>query len=47
MASVRHGQATGERMSASDALGVAGLRPVTLGPEEGLALLNGTQFSTA
>ncbi len=25
----------------------AGLEPLTLGPKEGLALLNGTQFSTA
>ncbi len=25
----------------------AGLAPLTLGPKEGLALLNGTQFSTA
>jgi histidine ammonia-lyase len=25
----------------------AGLKPLTLGPKEGLALLNGTQFSTA
>ncbi|MBA2397338.1 MAG: aromatic amino acid lyase, partial [Bradyrhizobium sp.] len=30
-----------------DALAVAGLAPVTLGPKEGLALINGTQFSTA
>ena len=28
-------------------LAAAGLAPVTLGPKEGLALLNGTQFSTA
>ena len=27
--------------------GAAGLAPLTLGPKEGLALLNGTQFSTA
>ena len=32
---------------ARDALARAGLRPVTLGPKEGLALLNGTQVSTA
>jgi histidine ammonia-lyase len=32
---------------ASDALHAAGLAPVALGPKEGLALLNGTQFSTA
>ncbi|HYZ63177.1 MAG TPA: histidine ammonia-lyase, partial [Acetobacteraceae bacterium] len=30
-----------------DTLRRAGLEPVTLGPKEGLALLNGTQFSTA
>src|SRR5918995_539267 len=29
------------------ALVLAGLQPVTLGPKEGLALINGTQFSTA
>jgi histidine ammonia-lyase len=37
----------GERMTASRALSRAGLAPLTLGPKEGLALLNGTQFSTA
>jgi histidine ammonia-lyase len=37
----------GERMPAVYALGRAGLEPVILGPKEGLALLNGTQFSTA
>lgn len=37
----------GERMPAAQALARAGLAPVTLGPKEGLALLNGTQFSTA
>ncbi|MBV9237969.1 MAG: histidine ammonia-lyase [Xanthobacteraceae bacterium] len=37
----------GERMPAAAALARAGLAPVTLGPKEGLALLNGTQFSTA
>jgi histidine ammonia-lyase len=37
----------GERSPAADALAKAGLEPVTLGPKEGLALLNGTQFSTA
>ena len=35
------------RLPASQALGDAGLAPLTLGPKEGLALLNGTQFSTA
>jgi histidine ammonia-lyase len=37
----------GERMPALAALQSYGLTPVTLGPKEGLALLNGTQFSTA
>jgi histidine ammonia-lyase len=37
----------GERMPADSALALAGLQPITLGPKEGLALLNGTQFSTA
>ncbi len=37
----------GERRPAAAALAQAGLAPVTLGPKEGLALLNGTQFSTA
>ena len=32
---------------ACEALAGAGLAPVALGPKEGLALLNGTQFSTA
>jgi len=35
------------RLPAAQALESVGLRPVTLGPKEGLALLNGTQFSTA
>ena len=30
-----------------EALAAAGLAPLTLGPKEGLALINGTQFSTA
>ncbi|GFE75292.1 histidine ammonia-lyase [Novosphingobium sp. TCA1] len=37
----------GERLPAADALARAGLTPLELGPKEGLALLNGTQFSTA
>lgn len=37
----------GKRQSAAAALAAAGLAPLTLGPKEGLALLNGTQFSTA
>ncbi|MFM8630416.1 MAG: histidine ammonia-lyase, partial [Betaproteobacteria bacterium] len=35
------------RLPAVQALESVGLRPVTLGPKEGLALLNGTQFSPA
>ena len=44
-----HGEAfwSGERLSGAEALGRAGLSPVTLGAKEGLALINGTQFSTA
>ncbi len=38
---------SGERLPASVALAQAGLASLTLGPKEGLALLNGTQFSTA
>ncbi|MFT3763570.1 MAG: aromatic amino acid lyase [Pseudoxanthomonas sp.] len=37
----------GERLPAADALARAGLAPIELGAKEGLALLNGTQFSTA
>jgi histidine ammonia-lyase len=37
----------GRRCHAAEALQSAGLAPLTLGPKEGLALLNGTQFSTA
>ncbi|WP_404710088.1 histidine ammonia-lyase [Sphingomonas sp. MMS24-J13] len=39
--------AAGRRLPAADALTAAGLAPLELGPKEGLALLNGTQFSTA
>ncbi|MGL4442685.1 MAG: histidine ammonia-lyase [Alsobacter sp.] len=35
------------QLPAREALSAAGLSPVVLGPKEGLALLNGTQFSTA
>jgi histidine ammonia-lyase len=35
------------RTPAADALRAAGLAPATLGPKEGLALVNGTQVSTA
>jgi histidine ammonia-lyase len=37
----------GEIMPADKALAKAGLKPIDLGPKEGLALLNGTQVSTA
>ncbi len=44
-----HGEAEfdGQVMSGNKALATAGLTPVDLGPKEGLALINGTQFSTA
>ena len=38
---------SGKLMTAADALQNAGLKPVRLAPKEGLALLNGTQVSTA
>ena len=41
---VRH---NGELVNASDALRAAGIAPVVLGAKEGLALINGTQVSTA
>ena len=37
----------GERMPGGEALRLASLQPLTLGPKEGLGLINGTQFSTA
>jgi histidine ammonia-lyase len=37
----------GKRLPGGKALAAAGLKPVVLGPKEGLALINGTQFSTA
>lgn len=44
-----HGEAEfdGQAMSGADALSAAGLTPIELGPKEGLALINGTQFCTA
>ncbi|MBD3666080.1 histidine ammonia-lyase [Sulfitobacter aestuariivivens] len=44
-----HGEAEidGNVLSGAAALTVAGLDPIELGPKEGLALINGTQFSTA
>jgi len=51
MAAVMMGEAEafyqGERLSGSEALKRAGLQPVTLAAKEGLALINGTQASTA
>lgn len=37
----------GRTMPAAEALAQTGLTPLVLGPKEGLALINGTQFSTA
>ncbi|SEP62479.1 histidine ammonia-lyase [Faunimonas pinastri] len=37
----------GQRLPAGEALRSAGMEPLVLGPKEGLALLNGTQTSTA
>ncbi len=37
----------GQKISGLEGLRMAGLTPITLGPKEGLALLNGTQASTA
>ena len=44
-----HAEATfeGKTLSGAEALKQAGLTPVVLGAKEGLALINGTQFSTA
>lgn len=49
---IGEGQAWGAKVNghpktAGDALKNAGLAPIVLGPKEGLALINGTQFSTA
>jgi histidine ammonia-lyase len=46
---IGHGEATldGTLMPGAAALEKAGLEKLVLGPKEGLALLNGTQFSTA
>ncbi|MGB0440963.1 MAG: aromatic amino acid lyase, partial [Paracoccaceae bacterium] len=48
-AMIGEGEATfkGARMPAGEALAKAGLTPIVLGAKEGLALINGTQFSTA
>ncbi|MCW1919632.1 histidine ammonia-lyase [Rhodobacter sp. KR11] len=48
-AMIGHGEAhhDGHIKTGLQALHDAGLSPITLGPKEGLALINGTQFSTA
>ncbi len=48
-AMIGHGEAEyrGRILPGAQALPAAGLTPVVLGPKEGLALINGTQFSTA
>jgi histidine ammonia-lyase len=48
-AMIGHGEAEyqGRILPGAEALKAAGLTPVQLGPKEGLALINGTQFSTA
>src|SRR5438874_565787 len=47
MVGVGHFLVDGRPVPALEALATAGLAPLALGPKEGLALLNGTQFSTA
>lgn len=47
MIGVGEAEIGGQRMPAAAALAAAGLTPIVLGAKEGLALLNGTQFSTA
>ncbi|HUF57035.1 MAG TPA: histidine ammonia-lyase [Thermohalobaculum sp.] len=37
----------GERLAGAEAMRRAGVEPIALGPKEGLALINGTQVSTA
>ena len=46
---IGHGAAEyqGRVMGGAEALAAAGLAPIPLGPKEGLAFINGTQFSTA
>ncbi|MFN3993667.1 MAG: histidine ammonia-lyase [Tabrizicola flagellatus] len=46
---IGHGEASvdGEVKPGAEALAQKGLSPITLGAKEGLALINGTQFSTA
>src|SRR5437868_4024777 len=47
MIGIGEAQVGGVTMPAAAALARVGLAPLALGPKEGLALLNGTQFSTA
>lgn len=47
MLGIGDAELAGERMPAAAGLARAGLAPIALGPKEGLALLNSTQFSTA
>lgn len=42
-----HVQFQGQHMPAADALQLAKLKPLELGPKEGLGMINGTQVSTA
>ena len=42
-----YAELSGEIMPAKDILDKVGMKPFELGPKEGLALLNGTQVSTA
>jgi len=42
-----HAELDGRTLPAAEALSKAGLKPIVLGAKEGLALINGTQFSTA
>jgi histidine ammonia-lyase len=46
---IGHGEAEyqGRTLPGAEALAKAGLKPIPLGPKEGLAFINGTQFSTA
>ena len=46
---IGHGEAEvqGRVMPGAEALAAVGLSPIPLGPKEGLAFINGTQFSTA
>src|SRR5690606_30923392 len=47
MIGVGHIDVAGRVLPAAEALAEVGLVPLELGPQEGLALLNGTQFSAA